>query len=348
MADPQSTAPALSAVRGEAQLLAGAGSATTEPGGSAALSSSIGISPATGRGFNCRNRPRSHALVSSTGDVVGLPCGRNDCEGCYRRKRWELVTALFRDASCELPDALLTLTTRDPAHSYDGPLIARATERVFEWLRRRFGKQVAYMAMVEFSTGTTRWSGGHRRLHLHVLIKFRCATAVDHDQVEDAIRRIWEHHTGAHRVQLAALESRGAVIGYLGGLHHAKTVQRPPKGWEGRTYRVSRNYWHAGRSDTFAAAKAEQADRRRLWRARQLLGPDAPAELVELEVAAMALEQAQQVWQVAPIVQWVDAHGELHVERTDDTYADLRQHRRSTSSAAGPTIVPCPPVRSTG
>jgi hypothetical protein len=275
--------------------------------------------------------------VASDGSVTPLACGRNDCEGCYRRKRWELVTALFLDASCELPDLVLTLTTVDPAHSFDGPLINRAVEQVFRWLRRRYGPQVAYLSLVEFTTGTTRWSGGHRRLHLHVLVKLRCSGVVLAD-CEAAVRRIWEHHTGATRVQVASLASCGGIIGYLGGLHHTKRSQRPPAGWEGRTLRASRNYWHAGRDATFAAAKAEQADRRRLWRARQLLGPDAPADLVELEVSAMALQQAQQAWTVAPITQWIDLAGEHHAERTDDRYSDLRHQRRQMSSGTGPRV----------
>ena len=320
-------------------VAAAATAGTASPGASGALSSSIGISPPLRDGFDCRQRPSRSALVASDGQVVGLPCGRNDCEGCYRRKRWDLVTALFHDASCELPELVLHLTTADPAHSYDGPLINRAVEQVFRWLRRRYGSQVAYLSLIEFTTGTTRWSGGHRRLHLHVLVKLRCAGVVRAD-IERAVARIWEHHTGATRVKVEPLASRGGIIGYLGGLHHTKRSQRPPAGWEGRTLRSSRNYWHAGREATFAAAKAEQADRRRLWRARQLLGPDAPADLVEFEVSAMALQQAQQVWTVAPIAQWVDLEGELHIERTDDVYADLRHQRRRVLSDRGPTIGP--------
>jgi hypothetical protein len=266
--------------------------------------------------------------VSSDGAWTALGCGRRDCEGCYRRRRWEIVTALFVDAQWELPDLVLTLTTHDPAHSESGEVVNRAVQRVFEWLRRRYGREVAYLSLVEFTTGRARRSGGYRRLHLHVLVKLRGA-AFDLADVEAGVSRIWAHNTGATVVEVSGLQSCGGIIGYLGGLHHTKRSQRPPDGWEGRTLRASRNYWHAGREATYSAARAEQADRRRRWRAEQLLGDDATPELVALEVAAMEVEQAQQVWRVAPIAQWVDQAGELHVEPLDeDTYSDQRQHRR--------------------
>jgi hypothetical protein len=230
------------------------------------------------------------------------------------------------DASHELPDALLTLTTVDPDTSADA--VNEGMHRIVEWLRRRYGKQVAYAAMAEWTTGLTRWSGGHRRFHLHVLVKFRCE-GVDLAVVEPELARIWRHHTGATRIELAGLRTPGGVLGYLAGLHNTKQSQRPPAHLRRvRTFRASRNYWAQGREATVAAAHAEQVDRRMVHRARKQLGPDASAQLVELEVMAMKGAAANRTWVVAPIVQWVDDQGEHHVERRDVGGSDLRRHRR--------------------
>jgi hypothetical protein len=264
-----------------------------------------------------------------------LGCGRNHCPGCFRRKRWQLVTALFHDATTELPDLVLTLTTVDPAHSFDSTPIKRGTERIIERLRHLYGDQVAYMAPVEFTTGKGTRSGGHRRLHLHPLVKVRCA--YDLAVVDREVRRIWHRYTGASVVEVAPLQSSGGIIGYLGGLHHTKRSQRPPAEWTGRTVRASRNYWADGRETTYAIARQEQLHRRLLWIARDRLGPDAPAELVELELGELMLAAANHQWHVAPVRHLIDANGELVTERRDVGGPDLRAHRRALSER-GPRV----------
>jgi hypothetical protein len=66
--------------------------------------------------------------------------------------------------------------------------------------------------------------------------------AVDVVTVERMVRETWQATTGAYVVEVAALVSPGAALGYL-ALHHRKPSQAPPEAWRGMSERASRGYW---------------------------------------------------------------------------------------------------------
>src|SRR6266550_7696106 len=74
----------------------------------------------------------------------------------------------------------------------------------------------------------------------------------------DLLHEIMDGAIGAPVVEVAALRSPGAAIGYL-GLHHRKPQQAPPRGWRGMVERHSRSYF------TRPVAELREQARRRAW-----------------------------------------------------------------------------------
>lgn len=172
----------------------------------------------------------------------------------------------------------MTLTSVAPWQSLDPATFRKGMARVVARLRRRYGR-VEYFGMVEFTTGQAARSGGERRMHSHNLLKFRDAAAVDVVEVERLVRETWERATGAYVVEVAALVSPGAALGYL-ALHHRKPEQAAPEGWRGMVERHSEGYFVRP-----VAALREQA-RRELRAEAVEWATGVPAELAALEVGA--------------------------------------------------------------
>jgi hypothetical protein len=167
-------------------------------------------------------------------------CGRsNSCPKCAWLAAAENVAVVAIDSREEQPTVGMTLTTRRA--DFDLARYRRAVESVFRWLRREFGSDVAYLLMMEWTTG----SGGHGRLpHGHLLVK-RLPADVDLSAGCDLWRQLkarWERHTGAWRVELRELRTPGGAIAYMVG-HHHKSEQAPPEGWSGKRIRPSQNYF---------------------------------------------------------------------------------------------------------
>jgi hypothetical protein len=157
------------------------------------------------------------------------------------------------DARTETPTVCITLTTHDPDLP---PSVYRdGSAYVFKALRRRFGR-VEYFGAIEFTTGRSERSGGRRRIHGHYLVKGIPADAIL--EAERIVRDCWSATTGAIVVEVAALVSPGAALGYL-GLHHRKPSQSPPAEWRGMTERSSRGYWSRPIAELRAQASEELA-----------------------------------------------------------------------------------------
>lgn len=133
----------------------------------------------------------------------------------------------------------MTLTTHDP----DTPpeVYRHASHMVWKRLRRLYGR-VDYFGFIEFTTGLSERSGGHRRMHGHYLVKFRDLDAPDVIAVELLVRETWQAVTGAYVIEVAQLVTPGAAMAYL-SLHHQKPQQAPPSGWRGMRSRPSRGYF---------------------------------------------------------------------------------------------------------
>lgn len=185
----------------------------------------------------CERGPKGLRIVSG-GEMFRPRCKRRDCARCWVIRSRQTARALVLDARVETPRFCMTLTTVDPNTTPEQ--IRRGVENVIRRLRRRFGR-IEYFAAVEFTTGRGPRSGGYRRLHLHLLIKADIET-FDVIEAERIARETWEGMTGAYRIEVAALVSPGAALGYL-ALHHRKPEQLPPVEWRGMTERSSKGYW---------------------------------------------------------------------------------------------------------
>jgi hypothetical protein len=199
-------------------------------------------------------------------------CKRRDCGRCWALRSRELARCLVLDARESTPGVCITLTTHDadlPASVYrDGSAV------LWRRLRARFGR-VEYFGAIEFTTGRAARSGGRRRMHGHYLVKG--LDGCDVLEVEQHVRDSWRRTTGAIVVEVAALISPGAALGYL-GLHHRKPEQAPPAEWRGMTERASRGYWSRPIAELRAAARRELSIEALVWRT------GLPPELAALEV----------------------------------------------------------------
>ena len=196
------------------------------------------------------------------GRLLPVRCGSpNLCDFCRFMATLEWATMVLRDAVQGPPPTLgLTLTTARP--STDAALVRYAVKEVRALLRRELGR-VEDLAKVEFTSGLGKRSGGHRRLHLHLLVKLLDAgvTAEQALALEAAVRGVWERLTGAHRIELAELRTPAGAAHYLTH-HHGKTAQLPPKGWTGRRFRATQGFFTAPRAERVAAARAQLLDER--------------------------------------------------------------------------------------
>jgi hypothetical protein len=185
----------------------------------------------------CEKGPKG--LRYLVGDRYSRPrCKRRDCPRCWALRSRETARCLVLDSERSMPTHCITLTTNDPATT--AATYRHGSFVLFRRLRRLYGR-VDYFGAIEFTTGRAARSGGYRRMHGHYLVKFPDANP-DVLALEPIVRSSWEAVTGAYRVEVAALISPGAALGYL-GLHHRKPEQAPPAEWRGMTERASRGYW---------------------------------------------------------------------------------------------------------
>jgi hypothetical protein len=253
---------------------------------------------ATPRRGWCEKGPVGLRLLSDS-TYIRPRCKRRDCPRCWALRSRELARVLVVDANADAPTHCLTLTTRDPDTL--AQTFRHGTHNVMRRLRRTLGG-VDYFAAVEFTTGD-KAKDGRRRQHSHALLKFRDAIDVDVLQVEQLVRETWERTTGAFVVEVAALRSPGAALGYL-GLHHRKRSQAPPASWRGMTERASKGYWSQPIAELRERARRELAAEAHAWRT------GLPLEVAELEIAARAPGELMKVWE-RPFASVVEPLGAL-------------------------------------
>lgn len=215
-------------------------------------------------------------------------CKRRDCPRCWALRSRETARCLVLDARTSMPTVCVTLTTHDP--STTAAIYRLGSADLWRRLRRLYGR-VEYFGAIEFTTGKGERSGGHRRLHGHYLVKG--LDPRDVLNVEGLAIETWKRVTGAWRVEVAALMSPGAALGYL-GLHHRKPEQAPPPGWRGMTERASQGYWSPpGVEALRVQARSELAAEAIAWRTGVSI------ELAMLEVAARPPARLREVRSVA-------------------------------------------------
>lgn len=229
----------------------------------------------------CENSPPGLRWQLADGSLVPVRCGRsNSCPACAWLASVENVGVVAIDAREEQPRVGMTLTTRRA--DFDLARYRTAVAQLFKWLRREFGEDVAYLLLMEWTTG----SGGHGRLpHGHLLIK-RLPADLDLSPGCDLwrdVKRRWERSTGAWRVELRELRTAGGAIAYMVG-HHHKGEQAPPEGWSGKRFRPSQNYFVRPVVDLRAEARRERLRSMALLELAEIHGD------VLLELAADTIE----------------------------------------------------------
>jgi hypothetical protein len=206
------------------------------------------------------------------------------------------------------PRVGFTLTTK--AATTPPKVFADDVRQAFRFLAhpRRLGTEVERLGFVEHQTGLGQRSGGHRRIHLHGLIKG--ADGLDRlQEIEAELSSFMRHRNGAHRVELRELRSVAGATAYL-TLHHHKKGQRPPPGWTGRRLRPSRGYYALPAAELREDATKLVRDRRRAAALRAAINfaayEEAGCEDIADDLLATALEEAEsqppaQLVRVAPL-----------------------------------------------
>lgn len=207
----------------------------------------------------CSNPKRGLRWRMPDGTLEPVRCGVGSrCDYCATFAAQETANMLLLDARERCPTVGLTTTTRDPAF---GPAdLRKAEQALWRQLRReaerRGDPKPEYVGFLEWTTGEGTRSGGHRRPHVHHLVKgipaddprLRVEVADDGsetNELERHVSELWRHYTGdAFIVDCRPLRTPAGAINYL-ALHHRKRSQAPPLGYTGRRLRPSKGYWEA-------------------------------------------------------------------------------------------------------
>ena len=236
----------------------------------------------------CDRWPERLRLQSSDGQLVRGRCGSvNLCDYCAQLASIENTALLTLDAMLGTSPVVLAILTTRKATTDPKPFY-RARSELYRALKRRYGPQVAYAALVEFTTGYGPQSGGKRRPHWNLLLK---GVPVDQvDDVREVIVSTWCKHIDAkpQAQYVERLQDAAAAIRYVAN-HFQKASQHPPKGWKGHRFTRSRNYLWTDTATARAQAKEKVQMERELWKAEQHYA----AAGIELEdVAAAGIDVA--------------------------------------------------------
>lgn len=233
--------------------------------------------------FRCSRPSRFAGWVLPDGRVVPARCGApNKCAYCAYLATVENAVVVGLDAErFGHPLVGVTLTTVDPETT--GARFRKDCEQALRALRRRW-PDVQYLGFVEWTTGKGQRSGGHRRIHMHLLL--RGLLPSESGEAEGILRRVWLARTGASMVEARALRSAAGATAYLVH-HHRKREQAPPEGWSGKRLRPSRGYFGAPVAELRAEAKELAMSKRVRRAARRLIDWEdlegAPDELWDAE-----------------------------------------------------------------
>jgi hypothetical protein len=163
--------------------------------------------------------------------------------------------------------------TTDPRPFYLG------RRKVIEALRERFGRQVEYASLCEFTTGKGRNADGQRRPHWNVFLKG--IDPADLDEARSIVRGVWCRHVDADAAAqyVEVLRDLGAAAQYV-AMHFHKRDQAPPEGWSGQRFNCSRTYFVGRtRAEMRRLARADVQRDREIWKVAQA-APDLDTETV--------------------------------------------------------------------
>lgn len=233
--------------------------------------------------FRCLFPSKYAGWITAAGEFVPARCGAtNRCPYCAYLAVVENALVVALDAELGgFPRVGVTLTTADPVH--DPARFRLAVADVFKALRAALGP-VEYLGFMEWTTGRGRRSGGHRRAHMHVLVKGLAPR--DAPIAEAAVRAAWRLGSQVEARQLRSVAGATAYLVH----HHNKASQAPPAGYTGKRLRPSKGYYAAPVADLRRQAHellVSKRLRRAASRAVQWEELDgAPEELVDRELTA--------------------------------------------------------------
>lgn len=202
-------------------------------------------------------------FLMADGRLLPVPCrSPNLCDFCRFMGTLEWSAMVLQDAQGPRPPNFgLTLTTARPDTTPEE--FRYAVKEVRALLRRELGSYDE-LGHIEFTTGKSQRSGGHRRIHQHGLGKLPAdVPAAQVLALEPAISAVMERLLGAPRVEVAELRTPAGAAHYLTH-HHSKSAQLPPKGWTGRRFRPTRGYFDRPAAERHELARAQLLDQRLL------------------------------------------------------------------------------------
>jgi hypothetical protein len=241
-----------------------------------------------GESWGCENPSKIVMWRDSAGQLFPVRCGAsNRCWYCAYLIAMENAVVVRLDAEIESPNVGLTLTTVTPEH--DLGRFRRDVEQAFRFIRAKLGTEVGYLGFMEWTTGRGTNSGGHRRAHIHALLKR--AHPASAAALEPDLADLWQSRTGANRVELRELRTAAGAIAYLVH-HHHKRDQAPPRGFTGRRLRPSKNYYSAPISELREEAKSLLRHKRLQRAVMSAMDYDLLADSVGEQEASLMLDEA--------------------------------------------------------
>jgi len=205
-------------------------------------------------------------------------------------KGYEDLEMLIADAlEGDAPTILAVTTTR--AATLDMSAFRLGRQEMLRAVRRRW-KDAEYACKTEYTTGYGAHSGGARRPHWNWL--FKGVPVEDADALGQVIRRMWCRHVDAEpQAQYCEpLRTPAAALKYIVE-HLSKASQRPPEGFKGQRFNVSRGYFSGTVTAQRQRARETQLLKREVWKAEQRGHSPADAEIA----AQLALRrQVQTRW----------------------------------------------------
>ena len=220
----------------------------------------------------------------------------NLCTYCARLAAVENTELLTQDALLGIaPVVWLVLSTGtddlDPATFY------AARKHLVKALRREFpDRSIEWAALVEFTTGYSKQSGGRRFPHWNVLLKG--VGEDDMPRIKAVVDRVWcgrpEFKALPKGQHVGTVYSAGGLMRYL-ALHFQKESQSPPKGWRGHRFLKSRGYLWTNTPDAREHARDALRKRRELYKLQreEVVTSDGRVELLA------DLLEPEELWEMA-------------------------------------------------
>lgn len=257
----------------------------------------------------CERWPSWLALRSTLDNVVRGRCKAvNLCDYCARLAAVENTEVLWLDAM-EGVAPMVWCVLGTGTDSLDPSLFYDARKHLVKAVRRGFPhREIEWCALVEFTTGYSKQSGGRRYPHWNVL--WKGLGPDDLSKLQAIIDRVWcgrpEFKAVPEAQHVGTIREAGGLTKYL-ALHFQKESQSPPRGWRGHRFLHSRP--RPGKSGSgylwLPAPEAREAARQslRLKRLLRCAERDGLVGEAALERAHLELYEANELaWELVYVV----------------------------------------------